>query len=67
MILFQIFAAIVTVFVRALLALIVYPVWILVVIVTSPLRIVSPKAHQWVAGKSFNLALGAVFLGHPKH
>jgi hypothetical protein len=62
MLMFEIFAAIVSVFVKALLALILFPLFILFAVVTSPLRIVDVRAHQRLAGKFFD-PLFAVFSG----
>lgn len=62
MLLFQIFGAIVRLFVGSLTALILFPLWVLLVIATSPLRILSPRAHSNLSNSIYTLFLRIVFL-----
>jgi cell division protein FtsL len=52
--LFKMSAAIVSVFVKALLALILFPLFILFALVTSPLLLLNARAHQRLAEKFFD-------------
>lgn len=62
MLLVQIFGALVMLFVKALLAVIVYPMWIAFALITSPIRIFSAHAHSTLVGKAFGVALHIVFM-----
>lgn len=62
MLLFQIFAAIVRLFIGSLTALLLFPAWLLLALATSPIRIISYRAHSALTGKIYNLFLSLTFL-----
>jgi hypothetical protein len=62
MLLFQIFGAIIRLFIGSLTALILFPLWLLLIIATSPLRILSPSAHSNLNGSILSLFMRLVFL-----
>lgn len=51
MLMFQIFTGIVRLFIIATVALILFPMWILLIAVTSPVRIFSVSAHVKISDK----------------
>jgi hypothetical protein len=62
MLLFQIAATIVRLFVGSFLALVLFPAWILIFVLTCPLRIISPSVHAELGNWFFGLFLKIVFL-----
>jgi len=62
MLLFQIFAAIARIFIGSLTALMLFPTWLILVLATSPIRIISYRAHRVLTDKIYTLFLRLTFL-----
>ena len=66
MVLVQVFGEILRLFVTAALAVVFFPLWLVIAVATCPLRIVSPRAHVAVVDKAFKACIAVpsfVFVG----